>query len=140
MLNSFTAFSPFNIFAPFGTNSFTVTFVKASAPTTAPVAARTSAFGAIFLNARVDGESSIEFFDGASSVAKFFAPVATPGEPSFVGVQLNGNLLSSVVIRSGTAAIFDFSGGVVTSGPADAGGKLTPNLVAFDDFIYAEPQ
>ncbi|HMZ17011.1 MAG TPA: hypothetical protein PLD20_03715 [Blastocatellia bacterium] len=134
--NQFPAFSPANTFAAFNSNKYTVNFVLAAAPTTTPVPAATRGFGAIFLDVEVANTSSIEYFNGAISLGKFFVPVTNSGQPEFLGVLFNAPVVTHVVVTAGTAQVFNFANGQVTAGPAES---ATTDLAVVDDFIYAEP-
>lgn len=134
--NQFPAFSPANTFAPFNSNKYTVNFVLASAPTTTPVQASTRGFGAIFLDVEQANSSSLEFFNGALSLGKFFVTPGTNGQTQFLGVLFNAPIVTRVVVTGGTAQVFNFNNGQVTSGPAES---ATTDLAVVDDFVYAEP-
>ena len=134
--NQFNAFSTANTFAAFNSNKYTVNFVLSSAATTTPVQAATRGFGAIFLDVEQANSSSIEYFNGALSLGKFFVTPGASGQPQFLGVLFNSAIITRVVITAGTAAVFNFSNGQVTSGPAES---ATTDLVVVDDFVYAEP-
>jgi hypothetical protein len=91
----------------------------------------TTAFGAVFTDVDLANLTSLQFFDlGNQSLGTFFAqagPVAN-GSLSFLGVQFNaGETIGRVRITSGNTAL----------GPNETGAV---DLVAMDDFIYAEPR
>ncbi len=134
--NQFPAFSTANTFAAFNSNKYTVNFVLASAPTTTPVQAASRGFGAIFLDVEQANSSSIEYFNGALSLGKFFVTPGASGQPEFLGVLFNAPVVTRVVVTTGTAQVFNFSNGQVTSGPAES---ATTDLAVVDDFVYAEP-
>lgn len=134
--NQFPAFSPSNTFAAFNSNKYTVNFVLASAPATAPVPAATRGFGAIFLDVEQANTSSIEYFNGSVSLGKFFVPVTGTGQPEFLGVLFNAPVVTRVVITAGTAQVFNFANGQVTAGASE---NATTDLAVVDDFIFAEP-
>jgi uncharacterized protein (TIGR03437 family) len=139
--NQFPAFSPANTFASFNTNKIDLNFVLPSAPATTPAAATTRAFGVIFLDVEQANTSSIEYFNGTVSLGKFFVPAGTSGQAQFLGVLFNAPVVTRVVITAGTAQIFNFNSGQLTSGSADRTNSpdQTVDQVATDDFIYAEP-
>jgi hypothetical protein len=122
--NTFTAFSEPRLFSP--TNSivteqtFSVPGSKASATTTA--------FGAVFTNVALANTTSIKYLSpGSGSLGTFFAQPAAGGL-SFLGVAFtNGELVDKVVITTGNTILGPNNGGAI-------------NVVAMDDFIYAEPQ
>jgi hypothetical protein len=137
LLNPFT---PNNMFAHFNDVDLDEKFITPSAAGTTPVQQATRGFGAIFLNVEKKSSSFIEFFNGDSSLGKFFVPAGAAGGVEFLGVLFNSPIITDVVVSPGTSALFSYKKGVVTSGPADlstAGGKR--NLVAVDNFDYAEP-
>lgn len=134
--NQFPAFSTANTFAPFNSNKYTVNFVLASAPTTTPVQAASRGFGAIFLDVEQANSSSLEFFSGTLSLGKFFVTPSASGQPQFLGVLFNAPVVTRVVVTGGTAQVFNFNNGQVTSGPAES---ATTDLAVVDDFVYAEP-
>lgn len=134
--NQFPAFSTANTFAAFNSNKYTVNFVLASAPTTTPVQAASRGFGAIFLDVEQANSSSIEYFNGALSLGKFFVTPSASGQPQFLGVLFNAPIVTRVVVTGGTTQVFNFNNGQVTSGPAES---ATTDLAVVDDFVYAEP-
>jgi hypothetical protein len=134
----FSAFSPAKTFAMFNDNSIGLNFVLASAANLTPQPAATRGFGAIFLNVRGSGTTSIEYFNGARSLGKFSVPAGTQGQAEFLGELFSAAVVTSVQITCGTEAIFTFDGATVTGSTIDniATGH---NLVVTDDFAYAEP-
>jgi hypothetical protein len=90
-------------------------------------ASSTNAFGAVFTDVDLASTTSIQFFSvTGSSLGTFFAPVANNGL-SFLGVQFNaGERVGRVQITSGNTAL----------GPNES---ASIDVVAMDDFIYAEP-
>lgn len=132
----FPPFSPNNIFAHFGEDnneidqSFTIpgSFQQAG----------TRGFGAIFLDVELPSTSFIEYFSGSRSLGKFFVDPASSGEPSFLGVLFDEPIVTSVELNLGNNTIFDLQGNTIISGPADDPQNGT-DLVAVDDFVYAEP-
>src|SRR5205085_9961222 len=117
--NLFKPFSPTKTFAMFNENTIDLSFVLASAHTTAPVPAATRGFGAIFLNVETPNTTSIEYFNGSTSLGKFFVPVGTSGQPEFFGVLFQNPVVTSVQIVLGNAQLFSFDGTTVTPGDAD---------------------
>ncbi|PYS85384.1 MAG: hypothetical protein DMF67_01605 [Acidobacteria bacterium] len=133
----FPAFSPNNTFAMFNDNTIGFSFVLPSVHTTTPVQAASRGFGAIFLDVETPNTTSIEYFNGTTSLGKFFVPVGTSGQPEFFGVLFQNPVVTSVQIVLGNAQLFSFDGTTVTPGDAD-----TPpgsDLAVTDDFVYAEP-
>jgi len=132
----FPSFSPIRTFAMFNDNSIGLSFILPSSVTFSANPAATRGFGAIFFNVRIANTTSIEYFNGARSLGKFFVPVGTQGQAEFLGVLFATPIVTSVQITCGTDVLFTFDG--VTS--ASVGTDTSPhNLVATDDFVYAEP-
>ncbi|HSP45511.1 MAG TPA: hypothetical protein VLO30_05925 [Chthoniobacterales bacterium] len=134
----FPAFSPAKTFVMFNDNGIGFSFVLASAGNVSPQPAASRGFGAIFLNSRSANTTSIEYFNGVRSLGKFFVPTGAQGAPEFLGVLFATPIVTSVQITCGTEAIFTFDGVTAAGSTTDnpAGGH---NLVATDDFVYAEP-
>lgn len=134
----FPAFSPTKTFAMFNDNGIGLRFVLASAHTSSPKFVATRGFGAIFRNVALPSTTSIEYFNDARSLGKFFVPSGSSGQAEFLGVLFDNPIVTSVQITCGTDVLFSFDGVTFTSGGADnpAGGH---NLVVTDDFAYAEP-
>ncbi len=132
----FPPFSSPKTFAMFNENTIELNIVQPSSHTTTPTPAATSAFGAVFLNVEQPNTSSIEFFDGDQSLGKYYVPIAAPGQPEFLGVQFSSPVITNVTLTLGSGVLFSFDGKTVTSGGANS---ATNNLVATDDFAYAEP-
>jgi hypothetical protein len=124
--SEFDAFSPEKLFTALGSNIVDVTFFVPGTTT----AALTSAFGAIFTDVDFASTTSIEYFDAANvSLGLFYVPAIAGSETfSFLGVRLAAAEISRVRITSGNIAL---GAGVTDGGPRD--------VVAMDDFIYAEP-
>lgn len=139
--DQFPAFSPANTFSAFNNNRIELSFVVPSAATTTPVAGVTRGFGVIFLDVERANTSSIEYFNGTVSLGKFFVPAGASGQAEFLGVLFGAPVVTRVVITTGTATLFNFNNGQVTSGAADQtinAGQNTDQVVA-DDFIIADP-
>ena len=121
------AFSPQRIFTAVNSNITDIHFFFAG---TNDVAA-TSAFGVIFTGVEDDGQTKMEFFDAQGSlIYQQNAMVSGNAGFSFLGaVASGGNVISRVRLTSGLATIA--SNGVL--------GQAHGDLVAMDDFIYAEP-
>lgn len=122
------AFSEERIFTPVGSNVMDVTF---AVPGTPGVVASTSAFGAIFLDVETANLTTMEFFGlGGQSLGVFTVPAGPDSGFSFLGVQFNaGERIGRVRLTLG-----DY----VVTGHGDFNGNN--DLVALDDFVYAEPQ
>lgn len=117
-------FSNARLFTSIGSNITDVNFFVPGLTQSAT----TTAFGAVFSDVDFANTSSLEFFDASNnSIGKFFVP-ATNGDAtfSFLGVQFDGGQrVGRVRITAGNGVL----------GAHD----LAPDLVALDDFIYAEP-
>ncbi len=133
------AFSKPNTFAMFNDNGIDFKFVVPSATNSTIVSAASRGFGAVFLNVEQANTTSIQYFNGNQLLDTEFAPVGGKGQPSFVGALFNSPVVTRVVLTLGTDVIFKFDGTTVTSGPADSGSSTGTNLVATDDWAFAEP-
>ena len=127
---TFATFSPLRLFAPIGSNITDGTF---SIPGTGgSVAATVSGFGAVFSDVDLAGSTSLEFFGrSGASLGTFDVPIGpTPdGSLSFLGVVFDaGERIARVRIVTGTTAL----------GPNDNPAQGV-DVVAMDDFLYAEP-
>lgn len=125
--DSLQAFSPQRLFTAINSNITDVTFFV---PGTSDVAA-TRAFGAIFTGVEDYGQTKMEFFDAKGTlIYQQDAMVSGNKGFSFLGaISTGGDLISRVRLTSGLATIA--SNGVLGRGAGD--------LVAMDDFVYAEP-
>lgn len=125
--DSLQAFSPQRLFTAINSNITDVTFFV---PGTSDVAA-TRAFGAIFTGVEDYGQTKMEFFDAQGTlIYQQNAMVSGNKGFSFLGaISTGGDLISRVRLTSGLATIA--SNGVLGRGAGD--------LVAMDDFVYAEP-
>lgn len=124
---SFQAFTPQRLFAAQGSNITDVTFAVPVNPTQS---ASVSGFGVVFTDVDIATSTRIECYDAQGSIIyQGNAPVAGGGF-SFLGVSFDGcEKIHRVRIIAGTAAL--------GAGVVDAAGQ---DVVAMDDFIYAEPQ
>lgn len=128
--STFGFFSPQRIFTPTESNVTDVTFSLPGSGGLTP--ATVSGFGAVFTDVDLTGQTTIEFFD------------------------LAGNSLQTIPVPLGTvtSASLSFAGGIATAGEQIARVRITtgnsplgpndnPNdfldVVAMDDFLYAEP-
>jgi hypothetical protein len=117
-------FTPQKLFAPVGS---TVTDVHFFVPGTA-TPATTNAFGVAFADVDTAGSAKLEFFDPAGAlIDTVVAPPSANGGLSFAGETFTaGERIARVRITSGTKPI----------AAAEAAGD---DIVAMDDFLYAEP-
>lgn len=122
--DEFQTFSPQKLFTAVGSNITDVSFFLPGTSTRAT----TSAFAAIFTDVEEAGSTFMEFFDLADQL--IFAHDVLAGDNrglSFLGAI--GAPIARVRIHSGLNTIL--ADGVLGNGSAD--------LVAMDDFLYAEP-
>jgi hypothetical protein len=134
----FPFFSPKNTFAMFNTNTIDLSFALASNPGTSPVPAVSRGFGAIFINVRLPNTSSIEYFNGDTSLGKFYVPAGPAAKPEFLGVLFNKPIVTRATLTLGTDVLFNFDGTTFNSGALDNPGA-GHNLAVTDNFAYAEP-
>lgn len=123
---SFPTFSPQRLFTVLGGTVLDVDFFLAGTNTPGFV----RAFGAVFVDnttASGPGCTSIETFNGNTSLGVSCAAVTTAGGLSFLGVQAtNGDVITRVRLNLGNAAL---------GTPQGAGA----DVVVTDDFLYSEP-
>src|SRR4051794_347882 len=119
------AFTPQKLFTPVGA---TVTDVHFFVPGTA-TPATTNAFGVVFADVDTAGSAKIEYFDPAGAlIDTVVAPPSANGGLSFAGETFTaGERVGRVRITSGNKAL------AAAEAPGD-------DMVAMDDFLYAEPQ
>ena len=120
---TFETFSPQRLFTALNSNITDVTFFLPGTNTPANV----RAFGAIFTDVDNAGGTTIQFFDAGNNLLDSFNVLAANNGLSFLGVSYSGPVVARVRITSGNAAL----------GSADA--PPGTDVVAMDDFIYAEP-
>ena len=120
----FETFSAQRLFTASGSNVLDVGFFIPGSATVAT----TSAFGAVFTDVDVANVTMLQFFDAANASLGTFSVPAFAGDKtlSFLGVRFNaGEQISRVRITSGNQAL--------------SSAALSDDVVAMDDFIYAEP-
>jgi hypothetical protein len=125
--NDFQTFSPQRLFTAIGSN---ITDVSFFVPGTS-IGATTNAFGVVFVDAEVAGDTRIQFFDQNNDlIYSHDAPVGGNQGLSFLGaIADDGETISRVRITSGLNTIE--SDGVL--------GNPNDDVVVMDDFIFAEP-
>jgi hypothetical protein len=129
---TFGVFSPLRIFSPIDSNITDVSFFIPG--TNGSVPATVSGFGAIFTDVDLAYSTSLQFYDLGNNL--IFDKAVKPGSVSdasfsFLGAIGNaGELISRVRIISGNTPI-----GSTADDPAKG-----VDIVAMDDFIYAEPK
>lgn len=128
---TFQFFSPVRLFVPVGSNVTEGVFSIAG--TNGEIPGGTSAFGAVFTDVDLAGSTTIELFGLSGDLLASVDVPAAPGngELSFLGILLDPSeeLAHRVRITTGTDAL----------GVADNPGQGV-DVVAMDDFIFAEPQ
>jgi hypothetical protein len=142
----FPAFSPNNTFVMQDPNSgqFDDRFIGESFNLAGTdTAAGTRGFGAIFLDVEDAASSSIEYFGRDAngnqvSLGTFGVPVGADGEPQFLAVLFDQAVVTDVNLTVGTNALFNFDGTTFQSFGAENLAQEI-DLVATDDFIFAEP-
>jgi hypothetical protein len=126
---TFTFFSPVRLFVPIGDH---VTDAVFSLPgSNGAIPAGTRAFGAVFSDADLSDETTIDFFGISGLITSLSVPeVPGNGNLSFLGIVLGPNegLITNLRITTGTAPL----------GVADNPGQAI-DVVAMDDFLFAEP-
>ena len=126
--STFSPFSQLWMFSAIGSNIIDVLFFVPGSGGAA--AATVSGFGAVFLDVDLANTTQLQFFDiGNNLIFNASVPAASvaSGGLSFLGGIANaGEQISRVRITTGNSAL----------GPNDGGGV---DVVALDDFIYAEP-
>jgi hypothetical protein len=132
------AFSKPSTFAMFNEKDIDFKFVLPSGPTSTLVSAASRGFGVIFINVTLPG-TTMELFNGTTSLGVFNVPVGGKGQPVFLGELFNSPLITSATLSLGTDVLFNFDGTTVTPGPNSDDG-VTHNLVTVDDWAFAEPQ
>ncbi len=127
--NDFQTFSPQRLFTAVNSNITDISFFVPG--TTTP--ATTSAFGVIFTDVEVSGLTKLEFFNSANDLIFTRNALTTAGNQGLAflgGVASAGEQFSRVRITSGANTIV--SNGVL--------GNPNDDVVAMDDFIFAEPR
>lgn len=95
-------------------------------------AAAVQGFGAVFSDVDLDSSTSLEFFNGAKSLGKFFVPTRTAESSlSFLGVYFkDGERITEITVSHQ---------GFLAEGQQDISDGGPKDLVVLDDFLYSEP-
>lgn len=132
--NQFNTFSGNNTFSAASTQNLWARF---EIPGTTGVPAAVTGFGAVFCDVDNANSTSIQFFNGNTSLGQFQVPVRSDANGhSFLGVIFNNNKVTSVLIRAGQAPI----GTIANAGPNDVSNGGANDMVVLDDFFYGEPR
>jgi hypothetical protein len=125
--SDFQSFSPQRLFTAVNSNVTDVNFFVPGTTTPATV----SAFGAVFVDAEVAGQTKIEFFDAANTLIYSRDALISGNQGlTFVGATADaGEAIARVRITSGLNTI-------TANG---ALGNPNDDVVVMDDFIYSEP-
>ena len=127
---TFSTFSPVRLFVPLDSNITDALFFLPGTNGSSP--ATVSGFGVVFTDVDLPASSHLDFFDvQGSSLGSFNVPIGTVsnGSLSFLGIAFNaGERVGRVRITSGNTAL----------GPND-NPLAGVDVVAMDDFLYAEP-
>ena len=124
----FSAFSGTNTFANTTVSRWDVSFQKAGTTESASV----QAFGLVFSDVDEDNSTSVEFFEGDTSLGKYFVPAHDATSSfSFLGVKFqNTHRITKVTVTHD---------GFLAEGTQDVSDGGTRDLIVLDDFIYSEP-
>jgi hypothetical protein len=124
--NDFQTFSSQRLFTAVNSNIIDVSFFLPGTTT----AATTTAFGLVFVDVEVAGQTKLEFFDESNALiySHNALPYLNQGL-TFLGATVSGGAIARVRITSGMNTIV--SNGVL--------GNANDDVVVMDDFIYAEP-
>lgn len=124
----FSAFSGTKVFANVGAVQWPISFQQAGTTVSASV----QAFGAVFSDVDEGNSTSLEFFDGAKSIGKYFVPPHNNNSSfSFLAVHFNNNQhITKVQVTHD---------GFLAAGTKDISDGGSNDLIVMDDFIYSEP-
>ena len=126
--STFATFSPSRLFASLGSNVTDISFFVPGTNTPAV----TSGFGVVFTDVDLPNMTSLQLFDvNHSLLGTFYAPALAGNQTfSFVGVSFPTPVIASVRIVAGNVPL--------GPGAVDQNGNVV-DVVAMDDFLYAEP-
>ncbi|HZY89958.1 MAG TPA: hypothetical protein VFE78_34365, partial [Gemmataceae bacterium] len=134
----FPAFSKPNTFAMLNDNGIDFKFVAPSATNSTIVSASSRGFGAVFINVEL-ADTTIQYFNGNNLLDTELVPIGGKGQPSFAGALFKDPVVTRVVLTLGTDVIFSFDGTTAAPGPQADNPGAGHNLVATDDWAFAEP-
>lgn len=126
--SEFSSFSGDKAFANTTSVLWDVKFEKAGTEQEASV----QSFGAVFSDVDEDNSTSMEFFDGETSLGKFFVPAHDAASSfSFLGITAPaGKHITKVTVSHD---------GFLAEGGRDISQGGSKDLIVLDDFIYSEP-
>ena len=125
--SAFTPFSGSQVFANVNSDLWKVEFQVPGEVTPATV----RGFGLVFSDVDVANSTSVEFFNGAQSLGKFFAPVHDASSNlSFLGVYFKNQKVTHLMVGHD---------GILAEGGADVSTGGKKDFVVFDDFLFDEP-
>jgi hypothetical protein len=128
--DTFTPFSPANVWGTFNTNIANLQVVAPAVPGSTPTPAQTRGLGIVFLDVTGSTQVQIQYYNG--DIPLLQTPLSPPvGTTSFAGLLFPDAVVTRVAVTLGGAHMFDFNGTTVTQGGAGA--------VAGDDIALAEP-
>jgi hypothetical protein len=123
----FQSFSGNKVFANISSKLWDVEFRIAGQ--TQP--AKVNGFGVVFSDVDIATSTSLEFFDGNTSLGKFFVVPHEAGSSfSFLGIHFNSPRISRIRVAH-DGKLDDGNKDISAGGPSD--------LAVMDDFIYSEP-
>jgi hypothetical protein len=123
----FSSFSGNKTFAVVSANRWPVSFQVAGQNKAASV----RGFGAVFSDVDKANSTSIEFFNGQTSLGRFFVPAHDhTSKFSFLGVYFPNDVATEVQISHE---------GRLVDGEKDISQGGSKDLIVLDDFIYSEP-
>jgi len=124
--NDLQTFSPQRLFTAVNSNITDVTFLLPGTTT----AATTTAFGLVFVDVEVAGQTMLGFYDESNALIYSRNALAAGNQGlTFLGATVSGGAIARVRITSGMNTIV--SNGVL--------GNAIDDVVVMDDFLYAEP-
>ena len=122
----FAAFSGNKTFANINRNLWETGFEVAGESKAASV----KGFGAVFSDVDLPNSTSLEFFDGQTSLGKFFVPPHdVTSNFSFLGVYFRNNTRVTRIRIS--------HDGILTDGQKDISDNGAHDLIVLDDFLYS---
>ena len=130
LTNTFGVFSPLRLFSPVGSNITDVSFFIPGSSGLVP--ATVTGFGAIFTDVDLYDSTRIEFFGANNNL--IYKQAVAPGIVGDKSLSFLGAVGSEEIFR------VRITSGNATIGSAAEDKAKGIDLVAMDDFIYAEPQ